>query len=334
MLSARLRFVPGIICCFSLYCTQVGFGQSIQTGSGARNLQLRVTQTEQPILYSRAPGGDFAVVLAHAAQSKTPIAATATLRGPDGTTRSVELAAPIYANPVAANGAWAFIPVAATDTTNRRGRAHLLNVMNGKRHNVSLPGVPVSAAISSDRLVVLSMRDSKSVLSSFDVDSGALQGETTCSAEPFFSTVSFGAPDRFLLIAWSEPSVAELTFANGSLAVGPSVRLRGDEVERSLASAHKQSSFTGSGYGREKIVLAHTTARNGNDLFFLGPFSRKEGFRLVEYGRDGRQVASHRLKEENLPPGKARIAQSLIATNLDSLDILRPDGVVISFSRP
>ncbi|MCC6589278.1 MAG: hypothetical protein IT168_21450 [Bryobacterales bacterium] len=59
MFSVRLRFFPSLIC-FSLYCTQIGFAQSIQTGSGARNINSGLQQS-LPIVdqLTLLPSGTF-----------------------------------------------------------------------------------------------------------------------------------------------------------------------------------------------------------------------------------------------------------------------------------
>jgi hypothetical protein len=159
-----------------------------------------------------------------------------------------------------------------------------------------------------------------------------LLGTVSHEAFPAFVFLSFAALDTLLLVEVSTLRITPIQIRNGHVAVGTSYVLSGDEADRSL---HELQNRVSSPTSRPGLVIAHFPGHNGNQLFFLEPHKHTEGFRLVEFDSQGRQLRSFRLRGEDEDATKTLSRGPLkISVTDQTFTLADRDGVLRTFSRP
>ena len=207
-----------------------------------------------------------------------------------------------------------------------------LNIDTGKELQLNLGMTPILAAGSEDTLVVVGPGGfGRMVLSTLGP---SLKPETSelpmfTQAQLLRSFLAFGTSDRVLLVDQVEASYYPIKVGT-AIEVGARVLLAGSEVDLSRRVAKPMGQF------KEHLLLAHLKARNGNDLFFLGPYKTTEGYRLVEFDAEGRQQNAYRLQPE--APTAAGLntswAPGTVGVTQETINVVSVDGTKRSYRRP
>jgi hypothetical protein len=146
--------------------------------------------------------------------------------------------------------------------------------------------------------------------------------------------LSFASSNQALLVDRTDASYWPIELGS-TVTVGARVQLSGSEIDlsRQKAEVSKQQVKTVTTF-RPHMILAHLKARNGNDLFFLGPYNGRDGFRVAEFNRQGQQTQTYRLTAPGVSSGALTLRESAVAATSARIEVVSLDGTQRSYERP
>jgi hypothetical protein len=320
------------------FVTVLLFGLQLATGqtvlSPDRTDQKDAPQSSERVLhYSLIPGGDVAVLQGGRTGNGPGLQARVLVTGTTGTVRSYSVQGLLPEPLVFFHARLVFLRQGMRGT-----ETWALDTESGKQTQLDLQLTPVLAAGNQEKLVVVGYDSSNGNLNNgnvvLSVLGPALQPvnrypvSSLTPPQLLRSLLSIDGSGRILLIDRFDSGYWPITIGS-TASVGEKVLLSGAEVDLS------RRVIKPAGRMREYFLLAHTTARNGNDLFFLSPYKAPEGYRMAEFDSQGRQQNSYRL-QTGAPAGQPGFAWSngTLSANQESIAIMSMDGVRRTYRRP
>lgn len=324
-----VRFVWGSVILCTVGLAQTWNQETLQVRRIGK-LPIDITSTERIAFFSRMQDRDLVVVSPKVGTTGSQSALFSISQ--DGS-KKVLLQGPIVVKSMASNGSQIFIPLESLHGLV----GQLMDVNTGESRRMEFDGVIHSAALSPDRLAVLTAKlgqTNGSDLTIYDVESLRVLEKRRIDIQPWFTKLLFTSPQRLLMVEADTARVLSVNL-DGSFAVSPAVQLSGSEVNCSLDYVRSNArGVVGSrpGFVRSMAIGAHVSTASGSDAFFVYPSRRGEG-RLVEFDSQGRQIGLY-LLEQDRRESTVGLHFDRTSTGADTITWANSDGMLDSAKRP
>lgn len=319
------------LCLSAVSMVCVLHGQEVLTPATVTDLGPDVrSDGAQPALFAETGNEYFVLLPGSGGQRVSGARLLGIPKTGNGSTRTLSLDN-YRGQAVGAGGDWLFF---ASPTGGPDGNRLVQPGTGATRTFRAVRGI-IQAAIHGDRLALLGMENTGATIGSriavHDCQTGESLGEVSFGAFPAMVMLSFANEDTLLVINTSLFEVTSLTLQGKQLVRGATIRLRGSEVDESIARGKKINLPAGAGI---RYVTAHMAGPDGRTFYILAPNQDAEGIRLVEFDGTGQQIRSFRIRPEQPATLKTLLAESrLISLTPTTLSFLGLDGKVRAYGR-
>jgi len=235
---------------------------------------------------------------------------------------------------LSASSPWVLI----SDAVRGSSSARLLNTDTNESREVQFTGSVLSATIKGGRLAVLTSGSGHApaagscVLVILQWPTMALLHEVPLPNVSVFSSLHFVTETSLLLTEAGELSFTPIAITDEGVKMKPTVHLSGPEVDNSRARIRERSRSPNL---RERYLLAYVPGADDTHFFFLAPFNKREGLRLVGFDERGQQVNSFRLTLHEQADGRPiSPVPELVSFSGGDLLLAGQDGLVRTYRRP
>lgn len=209
---------------------------------------------------------------------------------------------------------------------NNAPKLHWLDLSNGQEKEFALSFAPISLSASSDAVVAIGY-DAANRMHLAMIDA-----EAKVRSYPFLTTpqrelrstlFSLNGEGEPILVDCTNATFSTLTIQNGTIQESSPIPLSGPELDDS----RRRSPQTGR--LRSRLVLGHVA---GSQMFLLGPYREREGYRLVAVDGQGKQTGSFRLQISGA--GNFVLTPNPLSSDSEHLMLAAMDGTIRQYQRP